>query len=76
MSCCGAEYELNPEVGRQLLRGEEAEIREADLTLCHDGSGNQSHGDALPAQTQKKCAECGYEADADFFYCPKCGSRL
>ena len=40
MSCCGAVYELDPEIGRKLLRGMDAEIRETDLTLCRDGSGN------------------------------------
>ena len=40
MSCCGAVYELDPEVGKRLLRGEEVEITESDLTLRQDGNGN------------------------------------
>ena len=36
MSCCGAVYELDPEVGKRLLRGEEVEITESDLTLRQD----------------------------------------
>lgn len=40
MSCCGAVYELEPEIGRRLLRGEDLEIRETDLTLVQEGGGN------------------------------------
>ena len=69
MSCCGAVYELNPEVGRRLLRGEDVEIKEEYLTLLQDGSGN-------PWKQRKTCSHCGYETDEDFSYCPKCGSRL
>ena len=25
---------------------------------------------------KKTCSNCGYQADADFDYCPKCGTRL
>ena len=39
MSCCGAVYELDLEVGKRLLRGEEVEITESDLTLRQDGNG-------------------------------------
>lgn len=61
MSCCGAVYELDPEVGNRLLRGEGVVIAESDLTLVRDG---------------KTCPNCGYEAAEDFSYCPKCGTRL
>lgn len=90
MSCCGAVYELDPEVGQKLLRGMDVEIREADLTLCRDGSGNpweqgqsaghtygeQGQGGCLPEHLGKRCPECGYEAADDFAYCPKCGCKL
>lgn len=60
MSCCGAVYELDPEIGRKLLRGMDAEIRETDLTLCRDGSGNPWAQDgSLPGHSGKRCPECG-----------------
>lgn len=37
MSCCGSVYELAPEVGKRIARGEQAEIRPADLTLVKEG---------------------------------------
>ena len=67
MSCCGAVYELSPEKGMALLRGQEAEITEADLTLMEDGRGRRVY---------KKCASCGYETEEDFEFCPKCGQRF
>ncbi len=66
---CGALYELTPEVGRRLSRGEDLEIQESDLTLLEDGRGN-------PWNRTKKCANCGYETEEDFTYCPKCGNPL
>lgn len=69
MSCCHAVYELNPEIGRRLLRGEDLEIQESDLTLVQDGTGN-------PWNRGKKCPHCGFETEEDFSYCPKCGNPL
>lgn len=71
MSCCGAVYELDPEVGRLLLRRADTEIREEDLTLVQDGNGNP-----WSSSGKKRCPACGYEAEPDFEYCPKCGKRL
>ncbi|WP_294147632.1 zinc ribbon domain-containing protein [uncultured Clostridium sp.] len=90
MSCCNAVYELNPEIGRMLLRGADVEIRDEDLKLCREGNGNpweqeeraghtygeQNGSNCLPEHSGKKCPNCGYEAAEDFSYCPKCGSRL
>ncbi len=44
MSCCGAVYELDPEVGKRLLRGEEVVITESDLTLRQDGKWKSVDG--------------------------------
>ena len=52
MSCCGALYELNYDKGMALLRGDEAEITEADLVLAEEGRGRREY---------KKCSACGYE---------------
>ena len=70
MSCCGSVYELNPEVGAAIARGEEREIREEDLTLARDGDlrWNKQPG---------RCPSCGYETrEEGFLYCPKCGHPL
>ena len=75
MSCCGAVYELDPEVGKRLLRGEEVEITENDLTLRQDGNGNPWTGSDA-SHRHKVCPSCGFETDEDFSYCPKCGKPL
>ncbi|MCR5371636.1 MAG: zinc ribbon domain-containing protein [Clostridium sp.] len=67
MSCCGAVYDLDPEKGMAILRGQQAEITEADLTLREEGQGRRY---------VKKCSSCGYETEEDFEFCPKCGQRF
>ena len=69
MSCCGSVYELNPEVGAAIARGEEREIREEDLTLRQDG-------DLRWNKPPRRCPSCGFETGEDYDYCPKCGNRL
>ena len=71
-SCCNTIYELDPEVGKRLLRGEEVEITESDLTLRQDGNGNPWTGSDA-SHRHKVCPSCGFETDEDFSYCPKCG---
>ena len=39
MSCCGSVYELDPEIGREILAGRQAEITRKDLTLRQTGLG-------------------------------------
>lgn len=75
MSCCGAVYELDPEVGKRLLWGEEVEITERDLTLRQDGNENPWTGSDA-SHRHKVCPSCGFETDEDFSYCPKCGKPL
>ena len=74
-SCCNTIYELDPEVGKRLLRGEEVEITESDLTLRQDGNGNPWTGSDA-SHRHKVCPSCGFETDEDFSYCPKCGKPL
>ena len=61
MSCCDAVYELDPEMGKALLHGQQADIKSSDLTLVQEG---------------RRRGYCGYETEEDFEYCPKCGRRL
>ena len=66
-SCCGTVYELDPEIGKAIARGEQVEILPEHLTrMNQDGySYNRRH-----------CSRCGYETSEDFEYCPKCGNRF
>ena len=69
MSCCGTVYELDPEVGKRLGHGEQADITETDLTLVQ--AGRRTSG-----WNRKHCEACGYETEEDFEYCPKCGRKF
>ncbi|HIX51853.1 MAG TPA: zinc-ribbon domain-containing protein [Candidatus Lachnoclostridium stercoripullorum] len=42
-TCCGSVYELDPEVGRAIARGEDAEIRQEHLRLLQ--RGGRSYGE-------------------------------
>lgn len=64
-SCCHALYELDPEIGKRIARGEDIKIRQEDLTRVMDGRSSV-----------KVCQNCGYMTDEDFDFCPKCGKRL
>ena len=65
-SCCGKVYELNPEIGRRIARGEQVEITETDI---YDAGYNNQ-------QMPKTCYFCGYSTYEDFQYCPKCGREF
>ena len=75
MSCCEAVYELDPEKGKALARGQQADITQADLTLVQEGNRRSSYENGS-YKVWKKCVRCGYETEEDFEYCPKCGGRL
>jgi hypothetical protein len=68
-TCCNTVYELNPEVGKRIARGEDVRITDDDLTQVYAGNGSGRH------QT-KCCQNCGYMTVEDFEYCPKCGKRF
>ncbi|WP_026658991.1 zinc ribbon domain-containing protein [Butyrivibrio sp. AC2005] len=67
-SCCGTVYELDPEIGKAIARGEKVEIQQCHLTRVMDGNGY--------ARGYKRCRQCGYETAEDFEFCPKCGTRF
>ncbi len=64
-TCCNAVYELDPEVGRSIARGDDVQIRQEDLTRVVERG-----------YSVKRCKNCGYTTDEDFEFCPKCGNRL
>ena len=75
-SCCQSLYELDPQAGRRLQRGEQTEVRPEDLTLIRRGD---SSGGSYGWGSQRKvryCPACGYETEEDFEYCPRCGRKL
>lgn len=75
MTCCGAVYELNPDVGKAILRGSQTEISKEDMTLAEVGNERGAQGDS-PQGPWKRCGGCGYETREDFEFCPKCGNKL
>lgn len=72
MTCCGALYQLDSQVGQAIAQGRQTEIRQEDLTLVQEGAGGMGRG----LRTVKRCGGCGYETGEDFDYCPKCGRRF
>ena len=66
MSCCGTLYELDANIGKAIASGEYVEIKQEHLAKI-----NQSYRNIY-----KHCANCGYETDEDFEYCPKCGTKF
>jgi len=64
-SCCNTLYDLDPSIGKRILHGEDVDIKDEDLTLVK-GKNDE----------YKKCSSCGYLANSDFEYCPKCGKQL
>ncbi len=65
-SCCGTVYQLNPETGRRIEKGEDLTISDADLTpLSYAAQSSYSK--------IKTCSCCGYTTEEDFSFCPKCG---
>ena len=66
-SCCNTLYELDPEIGKRIAKGENLEIVPDDLTKVE-----------IPgyANSYKRCGNCGYETNEDFEFCPKCGVKF
>ncbi|MDD6038203.1 MAG: zinc-ribbon domain-containing protein, partial [bacterium] len=66
-SCCHTLFELDPDVGEDILYDEKVEILPKHLTRIKQGSYCGSC---------KSCKNCGYETSEDFEFCPKCGERF
>lgn len=66
MSCCDTLYELDPEVGKAIARGESIQIQKEQLREVQAGRKSRF----------RKCNSCGYETQEDFEFCPKCGNKF
>lgn len=62
MSCCDAVCELNPELGKEIERGNIVNLNVDALNF----QNNHYMG--------KHCANCGFYTTEDFDFCPKCGN--
>lgn len=62
--CCGALYELDPEIGRAFERNPNTEIRPERLRRLN------------AASPYKYCPTCQVTVPPDFEYCPYCGGKL
>ena len=69
-SCCHTLYELDPEVGRRIAKGESVTISESDLTPVSTGYGGQA------SHRTRCCRNCGFMTVEDYDFCPKCGNPL
>ena len=68
MSCCAAPFELDPQIGVRIARGENVEIIPNDLRPLFDL--NETY------KSKKQCKSCGYTTEEDFEFCPKCGEKF
>ena len=64
-SCCNTLYELDPEIGKAIAKGEKPKILPEHLEKINQGR-----------HSFRRCSYCGYETTEDFVYCPKCGNRF
>lgn len=82
MQCCEALYELDAEIGKRILKGENVEIKNENLRLIKDGNvhytarflhqGAEDADESVPL----RCPICKQESPGTFNYCPNCGQRL
>ncbi len=67
-NCCGTLYELDPEIGKRIARGEDVEIQYLHL--------RKTESNGYYSANIKTCSNCGYQTAEDFDFCPKCGERF
>lgn len=73
-TCCGAVYEIAPELATAFRRGNVDHLEPKMMHLVH--AGNFVHADHQNDTTKIDCQSCGYQASTEFVYCPKCGKPL
>ena len=67
-SCCGTIYELDPEIGKAVARGEDVHILQSNLRKTRERAYYQP--------PLKRCSHCGYMTRENFQFCPKCGEEM
>lgn len=63
--CCDAAVEIQPELGRQIARGEVTSLPEDIVPETRNIAGDR-----------RRCGNCGFETEEDYQFCPKCANRL
>jgi hypothetical protein len=63
MDCCGAFCEINPTLGRDIETGRISSVDINNFDFCC-------------GVYTRRCSNCGFETQADFRYCPNCGTRF
>lgn len=63
-TCCNTTVPLEPEQGRQIARGELTSLPETIIPDTYRYTG------------RRLCSACGFEAESDYQFCPKCGKPL
>ena len=66
-SCCNTLYELDPEMGKAIARGEQVLIRQEHMQRISKETYEYNY---------KHCNYCGYKTAENFEYCPKCGKKF
>jgi hypothetical protein len=64
MNCCGSACELNPELGRAIIKGEVTSLDPDNLGFTCSGSRT------------RHCDYCGFTTSEDYQFCPRCGKQL
>ena len=61
-SCCGAVFEVSPDKGRSMEKGEDVHFSDDELNMAFGG--------------RRYCAGCGYPLEDGQLYCPHCGRKI
>ncbi len=64
-TCCGSLYQVSDEIGRDLERNIRLDLSYSDLKPIYENNSRSY-----------TCPHCGYSAEADHVFCPKCGNRI
>ena len=65
MSCCDAVYELDPEVGKALLHGQQVDMKKFRPDVSSGRGAAGAITTAEPIRPGKKCGNCGFETEED-----------
>lgn len=63
-SCCNSLYTIDKELGESIRRGRVSRINPEDLHTINQGYRSNN------------CPNCTYPLEADYAYCPRCGTSL